>query len=103
MINVKNTLKKIKYIFRVLKCAVVCLFYMTFYNLQNSEKLLPKMQKRTVQGGARYGSWALGALFFAPPNFLTLAPSLLLMSAPLDLLYGTCKINGSVLFYYDCF
>ena len=44
-----------------LKCAIVCVFYMTFYNLQNFAKLLPKMQKRTFQGdhATDLGLWAL--------------------------------------------
>ena len=87
----KNTLKKI-----------ICVFYMRFYNLQNSVKLLPKMQKRTFQGdhATDLGLWVLR---LSPPGFLTMARSLVQMSSTLDLLYGTCKINDSVLFYYDCF
>ena len=51
----KNTLKKI-----------ICVFYMRFYNLQNSVKLLPKMQKRTFQGdhATDLGLWVLG---LSPP------------------------------------
>ena len=75
---------------------------MTFYNLQNFAKLLPKMQKRTFQGdhATDLGLWVLR---LSPPGFLTMARSLVQMSSTLDLLYGTCKINGSVLFYYVCF
>ena len=40
----KNTMTKIKYIFKVLKYVVCCVFYMTFYNLLDSVKLPPKMQ-----------------------------------------------------------
>ena len=45
IINMKNTMKKIKYIFKVLKYVVFCVFYMTSYNLQNSVKLPPKCRK----------------------------------------------------------
>ena len=45
IINMKNTMKKIKYIFKVLKYVVFCVFYKTFYNLQNSVKLPPKCRK----------------------------------------------------------
>ena len=44
----KYTLKKIQYIFKVLKCVVFCVFYMTFYNLQNSVNYPP--EKNTGNG-----------------------------------------------------
>ena len=57
-------MKKIKYIFKVLKYVVFCVFYKTFYNLQNSVKLPPKCRKCygqwRSQGGARGGD--------RPPN-----------------------------------
>ena len=41
----KITIKKIQYIFKVLKCV----FYMTIYNLQHSVKLPPKIQQMAFQ------------------------------------------------------
>ena len=45
----KITIKKIQYIFKVLKCVVFCVLYMTIYNLQNSVKLPPKLQQMAFQ------------------------------------------------------
>ena len=50
IINMKNTMKKIKYIFKVLKYVVFCVFYMTFYNLWNSVKLPPKNAGNGISG-----------------------------------------------------
>ena len=43
-------MKELQYIFKILKCVVFCVFYMTFHNLQNFVKLPPKMQEMAFQG-----------------------------------------------------
>ena len=89
IINMENTMTKIKYIFKDQKFVVFCEFYMTFYNLQNFVKLhqnegngVPgNIDLKMLPGGIPRTrldvSRAFVARFVPPPTFLTLVPPLI--------------------------
>ena len=89
IIDMENNMTKIKYRFKDLTFFVFCVFYMTFYNLQNSVKLyqnegngMPRNIDLKMLPGDKPRTrpdvcCAFVARFIPPPTFLTQVPPLI--------------------------
>ena len=68
-------MKKNQYIFKALKCIVFCVFYMTFYNLQNSVKFPPQNAGNGISETLEtLDVFRAFVPRFVAPRFLILAP-----------------------------